>query len=552
MKISQSTYKAHFAASDAGLRKALSDASTAALVKAARKLPPSERNLGNPLFRKAALALAKAGFQKAGVTSSLGYNFYDLRGPAALLFPVNTPLINSIPRLGRVNDGTGTAAHWKATRNPNATNVYAGVAEGQRNALSTPDENDYIATYKELGIERGVTFTAEFAGEGFTDNLGDEHLRGLLTCQLAREGMALMGNSGTAAGNNGLALGTCATPVTALKSGGAIATSTDITVFCVALTAMGLNHGGQAGYGAPPSVTNGLVPSYTRTNFDGSTLVVAGGTSAISAASNTVITTSGNQQATATVPAVKGACGYAWYVSGNGTPTTANAFLYAITNAPVVTITSIPSGTQAANSAGLNADNSFQATDYDGLLTYAFTKGLWTDMGGGTFTALNNGQVQEIETDLESLFVNFQAPVDTIWCSADVKRQLQAAILSNSGGVGAYRFGYEHDSQNRLAGGFVVDSYLSSFSMKPDGSDAIPLRIHPMLPPGTLLYDISSNPYPHSRLPGVRAFLVQRDLYSIEWPLVTREWTFGTYVHEVLAHYVPWITGVRTGIGSGS
>lgn len=551
MKISQSTYLQHIDAVRSQTLKALGDAKTAALVKSARALPNHERKLDNPMFRKAALALIKAGFAKAGVTSSLGYNFYDLRGPALLLFPVNTPLINSIPRFGRVNDGTGTAAHWKATRNPNATAVYAGVAEGQRNSLSTPDEDDYVATYKELGIERGVTFTAEFAGEGFTDNLGDEHLRGLLTCQLAREGMALMGNSGTAAGNNGFALGTCPTPVVALKSGGSIATATDITVFCVALTAMGLNHGGQSGYGAPPSVANGLVPSYTRTNFDGSTLTVAGGTSAISAASNTVATTSGNQQATATVAAVKGACGYAWFVSGNASPSTANAFLYAITNAPVVTITAIPSGTQAANAAGLSTDNSFQPTDYDGLLTYAFTKGLWTDMGGAGFTALNNGQVQEVETDLESIWVNYQASVDTIWCSADVKRQLQAAILSTSGGVGAYRFQYEHDSQNRLAGGFVVESYMSSYSMNPDGSQAIPIRIHPMLPPGTLMYDISSNPYPHSRLPGVRGFLVQRDLYSIEWPLVTREWTFGTYVHEVLAHYAPWITGVRTGIGAG-
>lgn len=27
------------------------------------------------------------------------------------------------------------------------------------------------------------------------------------------------------------------------------------------------------------------------------------------------------------------------------------------------------------------------------------------------------------------------------------------------------------------------------------------------------------------------------DYYSIEWPIVSRDWTFGTYVEEVLDHY---------------
>jgi hypothetical protein len=43
--------------------------------------------------------------------------------------------------------------------------------------------------------------------------------------------------------------------------------------------------------------------------------------------------------------------------------------------------------------------------------------------------------------------------------------------------------------------------------------------------------------------------MLQRDYYAIEWPVVTRQWTFGTYIHEVLAHYMPWITAIRTGVG---
>ena len=98
-------------------------------------------------------------------------------------------------------------------------------------------------------------------------------------------------------------------------------------------------------------------------------------------------------------------------------------------------------------------------------------------------------------------------------------------------------------------GGFLVTSYKSKYSINPEGGAAIPIRIHPMFPPGTMLYDINTNPYPHSRVPSVRQFLLQRDYYAIEWPIVTRQWTFGTYIHEVLAHYMPWISALRTGIG---
>jgi hypothetical protein len=69
-------------------------------------------------------ALAKAGYtdylnakltKSPGVSTGTGFNFYDLRGPSFLIYPVNTPFRNSLPRWNRVNDGVGTAAHWMAT-----------------------------------------------------------------------------------------------------------------------------------------------------------------------------------------------------------------------------------------------------------------------------------------------------------------------------------------------------------------------------------------------------------------------------------------------------
>jgi hypothetical protein len=170
-------------------------------------------------------------------------------------------------------------------------------------------------------------------------------------------------------------------------------------------------------------------------------------------------------------------------------------------------------------------------------------------MGGGSFTSQGNGQVAQLEADLDFLWTNYQAQPDAIWVSADVRQALDAAILYSSNGTNSFIFPYSKGEQGDIMGGFMVSAYKSKYSINPAGGAAIPIRLHPMFPQGTMMYDINTNPYPHSRVPAVRTFLTQRDYYAIEWPVVTRQWTFGTYVQEVLAHYMPWISAIRTGIG---
>ncbi len=494
----------------------------------------------------------KRTIEKAGVTSSLGYNFYDLRGPAFLLYPVNTPFRNMLPRIGRVNDGVGVAANWKATRNLGTS--YAGAAEGKRVATATPDEVNYVATYKELGVERAATFTSQFAGEGYTNIVADEHLRGAHELWLQEESIDLMGNSGTGSGNNGFALGTANTPVAALVTAtGNIPNATTVSARVVFLTGLGNPNNSQYGYTpTAPTVAGGLTPSYTRNNADGSQDTINGGMSAISAASNVVTTDSSHQQVKFTVTSKNGVFGYAWFVdvTDASAPAAANAILTAITSYNTYTYNlAAPAGTQTGAASGLNADHSFNTLDYDGLLTYAATQGLYNDMGATKLTAGPLGAVVEIDADLEYFWNQFQAQITTIWASTDAKLSISNTVLTNtSGSPAAYRLDYSRDSQGNILGGVVVDAYKSKFTMNASGGDAIPIRSHPMIPPGTIFYDLERDPYPQSRAPWVRGMLVQREYYSIEWPLLTRTWTFGTYVHQVLAHMYPWITGVRTGI----
>ena len=502
------------------------------------------------------------GFAKAGVTTSLGYNFYDLRGPANLLYPVNTPFRDQIARTGAVNAGVGIMANWKTTRVVGSQ--YAGVPEGQRAQVAAPDENNYAATYKAIGVERNVTVEAEWAGEGFTGNLADEHLRGLQELWLQEEGILLLGNDGTGSlGQNGFALGTAPAPVAALVTGGAVTTATVLTAYVVLLTGLGNPNNAQYGYQAAPSVANGLVPTFSvNAPGTGTSITYFGGMSQISAASNSVTTTGGTLQASFTVQPAStvgaggypnGTFGFAWFISASGSPTTANAFLQAITQFPTYTqaVNITTAGRQLANAAGLNADHSFQSTDFTGLISWAATYGYWKDLAGAQLTSLQGGQCSEINTALEFFFTNYQAGVDAIWGSADAITSLQNTILKNgSQSASGYQVYMTRDNQNNIIGGLIVSGYQSRYAVdSPTGANIIPLKIHPMMPQGTLYFDITKNPYPQSRIPATREVFLMRDYYGYEWPAINRAWAFGTYANECLAHFTPWLTGVITGIG---
>jgi hypothetical protein len=498
---------------------------------------------------------ASDAMRKAGVYSSIGFNFYDLRGPVNLLFPFYTPFRNATPRPARPNAGVGTAAHWQQITTPGY--AYSGVPEAQRAQITTPNMQPRVATYKEFGKENEVTYTAEFAGEGFNDNLATERLDGLLALFLAEEGQILNGNSGNGSGSNGFQLGTAPTPVgVASTAASSLAAGATISCYCVALTAMANPQNAQYGYFGPLTVAGGLTPQFTYSApGSGQAITINGGNSAISARSNTITTSGGNPSATFSVAPVKGALGgYAWYVSTNATPTTANSYLYAITQYPSVTVSSAPNaGYQAANTTGLNVDYSANPYDMDGLFSYAQQYGQWTDLQGQSLTSLANGKVLEVENTLATIFTLFQTSVDELWGDQIAVECLDNAVRYGGTSATGYQFVASRDGQGNLLGGFLVSGYLTRYAVaNPLGAGVLPIRIHPMIPPGTLLFNIKTVPvgYSHSRLPYIYGMLVQRDYYGIEWPPFIRAWNFGTYVQEVLAHTFPGLLAVITGIGA--
>ena len=172
-----------------------------------------------------------------------------------------------------------------------------------------------------------MTFTAEFAGEGYTDNVGDEHIRGLQNLQLQEEGIILGGNAGTGTALNGFVLGTANTPTTALSatipsgapsdgSSAGFTNSTKVAVYVIELAMLGYPNNGQYGYQAAPTVgATGLVPSYSRTSAGpySNSETINGGMGALSAASNVSGAITSTPFVKAYVVHMSGAFAWAWF-----------------------------------------------------------------------------------------------------------------------------------------------------------------------------------------------------------------------------------------------
>lgn len=456
---------------------------------------------------------------------------YDLEAPAKLLVPVITPLRNLIPRVpGR----GGVAANWRAVTAINVNNVGPGVAEGVRGGVPTTTVTPYNANYVGLGLEDFVTFEADLASQNFQD------VKALAT-QLLLWNLMIQEEAVILGGNNSYSLGTTPTPtVVATDTGGALTVGAK-NVICIALTFDGFR---------VSTVAAGVPPTIARTNIDGTTTTYNGGAAQKSTAGSGTIGAVTTGKLTATVTAVRGAVAYAWYWGASG-----SELLGAITTINSVVITDVAAGTQNA-SAHTAADHSTNAYVHDGLITFAGkaayggyyasnatgTPGTGTALTGGT-----DGTVAEIDTDLKYFWDTLRLSPDTIWVSSQEQKNITKKVLAGSS-TAAQRFNITIE-QGAFAGGTLVTSYLNKYTM--NGAQAIPIKLHPNMPQGTILYTTRMLPYPLSNVQNVMQIRARRDYHQLEWPIRTRRWEYGVYTDQVLQHYFPPSLGIRSNIADG-
>lgn len=469
--------------------------------------------------------LQKAGWTQSNSATS-GLTAYDLEAPAKTLYPVITPLRNMLPR---VSARGGIQANWRAITALNTANLSAGVSEGNRGGTVSTEVKDYYAAYRGIGLEDSVTFEAEYAAEGF-DDVKARSTEGLLRALMIQEERVILGGNGT------LALGTTPTPsLSVVDGGGSIADSTDVTVICAALTLDGYHNN---------SVANGVNATIVRTNADGSSDTISNGVAQKSAAGTVNTGTIGNDAAiTATVAYVKGAVGYAWYVGTAGTEK-----LAAITTIPKATFTALPGTGQAATELPA-ADHSVNSLVFDGFLSLAAAGGsnaYWNDLGGSGLTAGTDGTITEIDAALQHFWDTYKLSPTLIYVSSQEMNYLRKKVLEASSTAGQ-RFVFSANQQGFL-GGTAIKGYTNPFTMG-DAED-VPIRIHPNLPAGTMMFLTQKLPYQLSGVTNVNQIRARQEYYAVEWPQRSRKWEYGVYADEVLQCYATFSLGVISGIGA--
>jgi hypothetical protein len=480
-------------------------------------------------FRKAVQESKKISgeaLRKAGITQSTGLVAFDLQAPAKQLFPVLTPLRNKIPR---VDGKGGTATNWKAVTGINTLRLRGFVPEGKRNGKVTTTVVDKNAPYRTLGMEDSVTFEAEEAAQGFEDVRATTGQR-LLWATMIEEELAIVG------ANRSVALGTPTAPTVSVVDGGGTVADATYNVIVVALTLMGYN---------AASLADGVQTEVTVTPADGgATFAYNAGSSMKSNATNSgAIANGGDSIIRASTPIVPGAVGYAWYVGTAG-----NETLEAITTINSVELTALTGTGQ--NASAVTADKSVNTLGYDGFLYHAWASGsgarivnlaTGTPGAGTTLTADGSGGINEVNDMFEYFWENLKLSPTYIYCNSQEISTVTNLVLS-----GTSKAYIPYVSSGDFASGLRIKSLLNRFAM--GGSVEVPIDVHPDLPPGTMLFETETLPYPVNGLENVREMKLRRDYYQMEWPLRTREYESGVYCDGTFVHYFPASLGILTNI----
>lgn len=471
-------------------------------------------------------------------TATTGLQSYDLEAPSKKLYPVLTPLRNMIPRVG---GGMAIQANWRAITGINTTRVRAGVSEGNRGAQVQHTTAEYLAAYRGIGLEKNVSFEADYAAQGFEDLKAQAVTQTLQSLMITEEMIDLGGNTSRA-------LGTTPTPTLAASgAGGTLATGT-LSVICVALglqaywDVAGANNGNT---GQQLNIPTAVVPgSITRTNADGSSDTFGGGSAQKSAAA-TVGVTGPTGSVTGSVAAVRGAYAYAWYWGVGG-----SEVLGAVTTINSVAITANATGTQTAASLPA-ADNSTSALEYDGFLTMtanpalnSYYQALATGTPGtGTPLTAGSGRVVEIDTALASFYDRYRLQPNKILMSFRQFQRITNLVLGSTNPN--VQFVVDPHASYEIVAGRNVGKYVS-----PITGEIIDLVVHPNMVPGTMLFMTTQTP---AYIDGVSTLFrkrTRREYYQIEWPLRTRRYEYGVYADQVLQHFFPPSLGVITNIAA--
>lgn len=460
--------------------------------------------LAKAAFKQPGQVAPGPGIMKSGINVAEGLVGINLEAPSKKLFPVYSPLRNRTPRIKAAVGAS--AVQWKEIAAINSANLWPGVAENTRNSFNTTLTNPRTASFKTIGHDDYVGFEALAQSKGFEDVRATAALNLLYSLMISEEKMILGGNVVAIAKPS-------AVTVVAADTGGALAVGT-YNVRVSALTLMGYDQG-----------ATGHASSDAAGETDARNNTAAGVIGAVVVGSLDV-----------TWPAVKGAVAYNVYVTAAGGGVgTATYKKTVTTNHYLVTTLTVSASTNVANTTDQTAD----ALSFDGVISQIeknASSALFVDQADASLASDGAGGITEFDAMLKNMWDLYKLGPTAIFVNATEAMNITKKIGGSSSL--SYRI-YLQDGQRNVTGGIFVGSYLNKFASSfAEGFPAeIPIKIHPNLPQGTILFYVEQLPYPNNQIPNVWEIETLMEYTQYEWALTSRKYEFGIYAMQVLKGY---------------
>ena len=507
----------------------------------------------------------------------------DLEGPAKLLVPRETPLVNSMPR---ENDGIGSALNYKrilgwsnsgvggvpdlmpfmASEFPSSqstsnlpqfggySNTTGGVASGglglRRGQKITYTADAHQVSYVELSLSDVVSTKAYYIGQGYQDPRQLSATALLWSHKGGEERAMLYGRGVTALGYTGPVAAptfTGASNVVSASTGGTIPAGT----YSVMLTAVA---GG--GESAPSAVvTSGTAVTGTGTVTITFPPMPSGGMGwnvwMLNASSgnfffqqsvpngnlNVVLTSFNNTgpttASTSTVDSTANPNGYDGLLTVGLNPSLSGYVAYYVVN-------STPAKTQNSIS-GAAASGTPAVGDAPWQQAFAALYGASTQPGN---YGMNSGAPSWVWTGGTAYGQKLLSRPQVVYVDGTIRAAMGAFVRSASGNATAYRIQMQPAD---ATGGMQVGAIVNGIANQVTG-DMVDFDVHPYMPVGNSYIWTKTLPIPDSEITNtVVAKNVQDYLYQM-WPQIQFTYDASTYQLGSLVHYAPAWSGAISGL----
>ena len=449
---------------------------------------------------------------------------------AKLLTPRPTPLRNRFPR----QRGFGTSHRFKritgftGTGTGGVGNIHPGIVDTTQTNFApsgasqslyyargpkiTYAGDDQVVLYSQFSMSDEVTWSAQYAGQGYQDIRELSRTSLLYASMLMEERMLLMGR-GTGTG-----------------FAGAMSAPTGIAT---AARAAGTGETALTGF-----TTNVYVKVTSDAGAFGESAASSAFTQAVSAGQVVDITLTDQAQA----------LGYNVYIS-TGASDPGDGSRWFMIRVPGTKLNAAGTPAQAITLQGAlptsgktvpTADTSAYAAGYDGILPYCMgSNSGYAKKVNGTFSNTNPGT--EFQTAFASLYDAVKADPDRILFNGSDRKQLSDTLKGSASSN--YQLKITQDEISGVTLGDVAVAIINEITGK-----RVEMEVHPWLPQGNCPILSDTLPIPDTQVSNVWSVFNVQDLMGIDWPVLQFAYESSSYWLGTFVCYAPAWNGCVSGV----